>query len=93
MVPGMGHCAAGSGPNSFATLSALDAWVSDDAAPEAIVATNTATGRSMPLCQFPEEAKYAGGPVQAASSWLCSADDRRLLRIGPDGALAGAAGP
>jgi feruloyl esterase len=93
MVPGMGHCAAGSGPNSFATLPALDAWVSDGAAPEAIVATNTATGRSMPLCQFPEEAKYAGGPVQAASSWICSTDDRRLLRIGPDGALAGAAGP
>ncbi len=93
MVPGMGHCAAGSGPNSFATLSALDSWVSDNAAPDAIVAVNTTTGRSMPLCKFPEEARHVGGPVDLASSWICPADDRRLLQIGPDGALAGAAGP
>jgi len=93
MVPGMGHCAAGSGPNSFATLSALDSWVSDNAAPDAIVAVNTTTERSMPLCKFPEEARHVGGPVDLASSWICPADDRRLLQIGPDGALAGAAGP
>jgi feruloyl esterase len=92
MVPGMGHCGAGSGPNSFATLSALDSWVSDGVAPDGIVAANIATGRSMPLCKFPEEARYFGGPVQAAGSWMCPADDRRLLQIGPDGSLAGAAG-
>jgi tannase/feruloyl esterase len=91
MVPGMGHCTAGSGPNSFATLVALDSWVSDNVAPDALVAVNTA-GRSMPLCKFPEEAKYVGGPVDSASSWVCPEDDRRLLQIGPDGALAGAAG-
>ena len=44
----------------------------------------------MPLCKFPEEAKYVGGPIDAASSWVCPATDRRLLEIGPDGALAGA---
>ena len=88
MVPGMGHCTAGSGPNSFATLSALDSWVSDKVAPDALVAVNAA-GRSMPLCKFPEEAKYISGPVDSASSWVCPEDDRRLLQIGPDGALAG----
>ena len=61
MVPGMGHCTAGSGPNSFATLSALDSWVSDKVAPDALVAVNAA-GRSMPLCKFPEEAKYLAVP-------------------------------
>jgi tannase/feruloyl esterase len=93
MVPGMGHCGAGSGPNSFATLSTLDSWVSDNVAPDGIVAANSMTGRSMPLCKFPEEAEYLGGPVNLAASWVCPADDRRLLQSGPDGALAGAAGP
>jgi hypothetical protein len=67
--------------------------VSEDTAPDAIVAVNTTTGRSMPLCQFPEEAAYVGGPLNVASSWACPSNDRRLLQIGPDGALAGAAGP
>ena len=90
MVPGMGHCSGGSGPNSFATLTALDAWVTKGVAPEAIVATNSTSGRSMPLCKFPEEARYISGPLDVASSWVCRADDQRLLKIGPDGVLAGA---
>jgi hypothetical protein len=71
-------------------LSALDSWVTQNAAPDALVADNAA-GRSMPLCKVPEEAKYVGGLLNSASSWVCPADDRRLLQIGPDGALAGAA--
>ena len=92
MVPGMGHCTAGPGPNSFATLTALDNWVTNGAAPEAILATNTGTGRTMPLCKFPEEARYVGGPINVASSWKCDAADKRLLEIGYDGILAGAGG-
>ncbi len=90
MVPGMGHCGNGAGPNSFATLSALDAWVSTGVAPEGIVATNTTSGRTMPLCKFPEEARDVGGPVDAAESWVCRASDQRLLGSGVDGVLAGA---
>jgi feruloyl esterase len=90
MVPGMGHCKSGSGPNSFDTLTALDNWVAKGIAPEGIVATNAGSGRTMPLCKFPEEARYLGGPINAASSWTCSATDQRLLESGPDGALAGA---
>lgn len=93
MVPGMGHCGAGSGPNRFATLPALDSWVSDNVAPNSIVATNATTKRSMPLCKFPEEARYLGGPSNSADSWVCPAGDRRLLQSGPDGTLAGDAGP
>jgi feruloyl esterase len=90
MVPGMGHCKGGPGPNSFDTLTALDDWVTKGVAPEAIVATNTDSGRAMPLCKFPEEARYVGGPVNVASSWICDPSDRRLLEIGYDGALAAA---
>ncbi len=52
MVPGMGHCAGGSGPNSFGNgdrvvspspendlVSALDAWVEKGTAPQRITAT------------------------------------------------------
>ena len=54
MVPGMGHCSGGPGPNAFGQtlglpgqssspqddiLSALEQWVEKDAAPQTIVAT------------------------------------------------------
>jgi feruloyl esterase len=90
MVPGMGHCQGGSGPNSFDTLTMLDNWVTRGIAPEAIVASNKLSGRTMPLCKFPEEARYVGGPVDVAQSWTCDPDDRRLLEVGFDGAFAGA---
>jgi feruloyl esterase len=89
MVPGMGHCTGGPGPNSFDTLKALDDWVTKDVAPEAIVATSSG-GRTMPLCKFPEEARHTGGPVDVAKSWICDASDDRLLQTGFDGTLAGA---
>jgi feruloyl esterase len=90
MVPGMGHCVGGSGPNSFATLTALDDWVTQGVAPDGIVAANSGSHRTMPLCKFPEEASYLGGPVDVASSWTCEPGDRRLLETGADGELSGA---
>lgn len=89
MVPGMGHCTGGPGPNSFDTLKALDDWVTKNVPPEAIVATSSGE-RTMPLCKFPEEARYTGGAVDVAKSWICNANDDRLLKIGFDGILAGA---
>jgi feruloyl esterase len=93
MVPGMGHCRGGPGPNNFDTLQALDNWVSKGIAPDAIIATNTGSGRTMPLCKFPEEARYVGsGDVNNAAHWTCHAHDERLLQVGPDGILAGGGG-
>ena len=88
MVPGMGHCSGGPGPNTFDTLGALDAWVSQDVAPDGIVATNISTGRSMPLCKYPEQASFIGGNVNDAASWVCRPSDTRMLEIGLDGQLA-----
>jgi len=90
MVPGMGHCSGGPGPNSFDTLRALDEWTTKGIAPDSVVATNSDSGRTMPLCAFPAAASYLGGPVNLASSWACQAGDKRLLAIGFDGELAGA---
>jgi feruloyl esterase len=88
MVPGMGHCSGGTSPNNFDTLQTLANWVENGVAPEAIPAS-AGNGRTMPLCKFPEEASYVGGPVNSASSWTCNQDDHRLLQIGLDGLLAG----
>ncbi|MBV8616688.1 MAG: tannase/feruloyl esterase family alpha/beta hydrolase [Acetobacteraceae bacterium] len=96
MVPDMQHCGGGPGPNVFDTLSALDAWVTQDQAPDAIVAAHyqgndptKPVTRTMPLCAFPAQAVYDGsGDVNQASSWSC-APNSRLLDVGPDGAQAG----
>ena len=66
MVPGMLHCNGGPGPNVFDTLTALENWVERGVAPRVIVAAhainnNPALGvdRTMPLCTFPEQARYS----------------------------------
>jgi feruloyl esterase len=82
----MGHCSGGVAPNSFDTLQALDNWVTNGIAPEGIVAT-APNGRTMPLCKFPEEARYSGsGDVNLAANWT----DQRMLQVGRDGVTAGA---
>jgi feruloyl esterase len=90
IVPGMGHCSGGVAPNSFDTLQALDNWVTNGVAPEGIVAT-APNGRTMPLCKFPEEARYSGsGDVNLAANWSCNPNDQRMLQVGRDGMTAGA---
>jgi feruloyl esterase len=82
MVPGMHHCGSGPGPDSFDTLTALEAWAEHEAAPNGIIATATAPGatkRSMPLYMFPQQATYRGsGEVNTAVNWACT-DNQALL--------------
>ncbi|HEX7968978.1 MAG TPA: tannase/feruloyl esterase family alpha/beta hydrolase, partial [Stellaceae bacterium] len=99
LVPGMQHCALGPGPNVFDTLTALDQWVDDDVKPDGIIAAhfvgnNPTAGvdRTMPLCKFPEQARWNGGPVDLATSWSCPADDRGMLEVGANGRTAGLGG-
>ena len=94
MVPGMQHCLGGAGPNAFDTLTALEQWVEKGVAPEAIPAThsaNNAVDRTMPLCKFPEQARYKGsGDLNSAASWTCPQNDKSLLAVGSNGVEAGA---
>ena len=56
MVPGMGHCRGGPGPDQFDALSALESWVEDGVAPDQIVASKVEDGevvQTRPLCPFP----------------------------------------
>ncbi len=96
-VPGMNHCTGGVGPNKYDTITALEDWVEQGIAPDGIIATKyagdvigAAVLRTMPLCKYPEEARYNGtGNVDEATSWSCPQDDHSLLRIGLNGFEAG----
>ncbi|HVN99589.1 MAG TPA: tannase/feruloyl esterase family alpha/beta hydrolase [Steroidobacteraceae bacterium] len=79
MVPGMGHCGGGPGPNRFDMLAALERWVEQGAAPERIVATKFRDDdaqrgvlRTRPLCPYPRVARYRGrGSTDEARSFEC----------------------
>lgn len=72
MVPGLGHCRGGPGPDRFDGLTALENWVERDMAPETIVASKLENGevtRTLPLCPYPETPVWDGqsDPYSAAS--------------------------
>ena len=77
MAPGMGHCGGGEGPNVFDKMAALERWVEQGKAPDALIATHSTSGkvdRSRPLCPHPQVAKYKGsGSTDEASSFVCAA--------------------
>jgi Tannase and feruloyl esterase len=75
LVPGMGHCVGGEGPNIFDALTALEHWVEDGKAPSVIVASHFTDGnvdRTRPLCPYPQVAKYQGtGSTDQAANFRC----------------------
>jgi feruloyl esterase len=75
MVPGMGHCGGGEGPNTFDMLAALEQWVEGDKAPDQILAshfTNGVVDRTRPLCPYPQVAAYKGsGSIDDARNFVC----------------------
>jgi feruloyl esterase len=77
MVPGMGHCGGGPGPNTFDALGALDRWVTQGIAPDRIVASHSTGGavdRTRPLCPYPQVARWNGvGSSDEAASFACAA--------------------
>ncbi|TQS70738.1 tannase/feruloyl esterase family alpha/beta hydrolase [Rhodobacteraceae bacterium] len=76
MAPGMFHCRAGYGPDSFDAMVPLIKWVETGEAPEQIVARQIKDGetlRSRPLCPYPQVARYSGeGDETDASSFKCA---------------------
>lgn len=77
MVPGMGHCGGGPGPDQFDMITAMQNWVEDGKAPERIVASKVKDGkvtRSRPLCAFPKIPVYNGtGSTDSAQNFSCKA--------------------
>jgi tannase/feruloyl esterase len=77
MVPGMGHCGGGEGPNTFDMVSVLERWVEQGNAPDQILATHSTNGkpdRTRPLCPYPQIAAYKGtGSMDDAADFTCRA--------------------
>lgn len=103
-LPGTAHCSGGGigqGPGSFDALAAMEAWVEKRQAPDALTATlyeanqygvdfGKPSGRTMPLCKFPEMAHYSGrGDVRDGANWSCRPGDTGMLAIGESGRQAG----
>jgi feruloyl esterase len=77
MLPGVGHCRGGSGPDQVDWMDALARWVEDGEAPERIEARKVEDGdvtMTRPLCPHPEIARYRGrGDTNDAASFECAA--------------------
>ena len=75
MVPGMSHCRGGEGTDTFDMLAALERWVEQGKAPDAIPASRVVDGktvRTRPLCPYPQEAVYKGsGSTDDAANFAC----------------------
>jgi feruloyl esterase len=79
LLPGVGHCGGGVGPDQADFLTALERWRETGAAPAQIVASrNPGRGNlppmSRPLCPYPQVAKYTGtGSTDDAANFVCTA--------------------
>jgi feruloyl esterase len=75
LVPGMGHCGGGNGPNQYNKLAAIDSWVSTGKAPNELIMSRVEQGkvtRTRPTCAWPAVATYKGtGSEDEASSYYC----------------------
>jgi feruloyl esterase len=72
MVPGLGHCRGGPGPDRFDGLTALEDWVERGIAPDSLLASKLKDGevtRTLPLCAYPAAPVWdgAGDPYDAGS--------------------------
>jgi feruloyl esterase len=76
LMPGVGHCGGGVGPDQADFLGAMERWREQGVAPAQIVATRPA-GRgsgpmSRPLCPHPQVARYGGsGSTDEAKNFSC----------------------
>jgi feruloyl esterase len=101
-LPGTGHCSLyGVGPSNFDALTAIEDWVERGKGPDALIAKlyGPDSGhidiaqtplRTMPLCKFPEMARYSGhGDINDSENWSCPPDDASMLNVGESGRQAG----
>jgi feruloyl esterase len=79
MMPGMGHCRGGAGPDQADFMAAIAAWVEKDEAPERIVARKLQDGQvtmTRPVCPHPQTAGYRGrGDTNDERNFECAAPE------------------
>jgi hypothetical protein len=75
-APGMGHCSGGLGPTPTNQFASLVTWVEQGVPPQTLLASGgtaaPSTGRTRPLCPYPQTAIYnEAGDINVASSFHC----------------------
>jgi feruloyl esterase len=77
LLPGVGHCGGGVGPDRADYLSALEQWREHGKAPAQIIASRNRGGQvemTRPLCPYPQIAKWTGtGSTDDAKNFVCGA--------------------
>ena len=78
-APGVGHCGGGVGPQPQNLFNTLVNWVENGVAPDSILASGGSaappTGRTRPLCPYPQTATYNGsGSTDDAANFHCGGD-------------------
>jgi feruloyl esterase len=76
LMPGVLHCAGGTGPDTVDWFTPIADWVEHRRAPERVIAQKrSADGRVLnarPLCPFPQRAVFDGkGSVTDSESYVC----------------------
>lgn len=82
MIPGMGHCGGGPGPNTWDRLAPLVEWVERGNAPGALIATHSTRGivdNERPIYPYPDQAMYTGpaGGRDDPANWVAENFSRR----------------
>src|SRR5262249_50764266 len=74
LLPGVGHCGGGVGPDQADFLGAMERWREKGDAPAQILASKRGGGMTRPLCPHPQIAKYSGrGGTDDAKNFVCAA--------------------
>ena len=75
MIPGMGHCRGGPGPDTFDKVEVLEKWVEQGIAPDRIIASHRSEGvvdLTRPLCPYPKVAHWkASGSTTDPANFAC----------------------
>ncbi|NLT65636.1 MAG: tannase/feruloyl esterase family alpha/beta hydrolase [Acidobacteria bacterium] len=84
MMPGVGHCSGGTGPDQAGFMAAMERWREAGEAPDKIMVFRTDSSARVdmtrPLCPYPQVAGYKGvGSTNDAASFECRlpAEERR----------------
>jgi feruloyl esterase len=76
MMPGVGHCRGGVGPDQANFMGALERWVEAGEVPDQIIASKVTGGNvqmTRPLCPYPQVAEWTGaGSTNDAANFKCS---------------------
>ena len=80
LMPGVGHCFGGPGPDTVDWITAIEQWVENDQSPEQLLASKYDDDGNLlmerPLCTYPQIAHYDDtGDPDIAKSFACALPD------------------